>query len=111
MNNKIIKSIVDIQRRKSQYVDILDRRVHGQNIYHLQGNSREQIYSKTALQAKQESGGGAVMPDKNQKKAEKISSSMKTIPNSNLNQRKHEVLRIHKENMRMVKKLAVMKAH
>ena len=36
---------------------------------------------------------------------------MKTIPNSNLNQRKNEVLRIHKENMRMVKKLAVMKAH
>ena len=36
---------------------------------------------------------------------------MKTIPNSNLHKRKNEVLRIHKENMRMVKKLAVMKAH
>ena len=35
MNNKIIKSIVEISKRKPQYVDILDKRVHGQNIYNL----------------------------------------------------------------------------
>ena len=36
---------------------------------------------------------------------------MKTIPNSNLVHRKREVLDIHKENLKMVKRLADMKAH
>ena len=36
---------------------------------------------------------------------------MKTIPNSNLTFRKREVLDIHKENLKMVKRLAGMKAH
>ena len=42
---------------------------------------------------------------------DKTGARIKTIPNSNLNQRKMEVLRIHKENLRMVKALATMKAH
>ena len=35
---------------------------------------------------------------------------MKTIPNSNLIQRKRDVLDIHRENLRIVKRLADMKA-
>lgn len=43
------------------------------------------------------------MPDKNQVR-------LRTIPNSNLTQRKNDVLRIHKENLQFVTKLAEMKA-
>ncbi len=44
------------------------------------------------------------VPDKNQTK-------LRTIPNSNLSQRKTDVLRIHKENLKMVSKLSEMKAN
>lgn len=102
-NNKLVKTIIEIQRRKPQYVDILDRRTEaGQNIYHLAGNHRDLIYKKVDY--------------KQCRDAEKVNTDrtairIKTIPNSNLSQRKMEVLRIHKENLRMVKALATMKAH
>ena len=41
--------------------------------------------------------------------SEKKSNLLRTIPNSNLGVRKQDVLRIHKENMQMVTKLAKMK--
>ena len=41
---------------------------------------------------------------------EKSGTRLKTIPNSNLNERKRAVLRIHKENLQMVTNLAKMKA-
>ena len=36
---------------------------------------------------------------------------LKTIPNSNLGERKNDVLRIHKENLRFIQRLANLKAH
>lgn len=41
---------------------------------------------------------------------DKHATRLKTIPNSNLAERKREVLRIHKENLQFVEKLAIMKA-
>lgn len=40
---------------------------------------------------------------------EKLSTRLRTIPNTNLGDRKREVLRIHQENLKMVTKLAEMK--
>ena len=40
---------------------------------------------------------------------DKMGSRMKTIPNSNLDKRKRDVLDIHRENLRIVKRLADMK--
>jgi len=41
---------------------------------------------------------------------EKNATKLKTIPNSNLAERKRDVLRIHKENLKFVTRLAEMKA-
>lgn len=36
-------------------------------------------------------------------------TKLKTIPNSNLTERKRQVLKIHQDNLRMVKRLSDMK--
>ena len=109
-NNKLVKSLVEIQKRKPQYVDILDKKLHGHNIYHLT-SARESDLKKLTIKNKEDGATGEKDKTKEKTHQSNVHATMKSIPNSNLNQRKNEVLRIHKENMRMVKKLAEMKAH
>lgn len=115
-NVRLVKSIKEIQRRQSNFVDILDKkRIDGQNIYYLVGHSRGNIFTNSAgtyqegkayvkNPVAQEFGTRVVpAPDKN-------ATRLRTIPNSNLTQRKTDVLRIHKENLKFVSRLSEMKA-
>jgi len=99
-----VKSIIEIQNRRSNYNDILEHRKDGQNVYALVGHSRNMVN----LGLKKSNGDAAA-------KTISISNNrgtvLKTIPCSNLFVRKQAVLRIHKENLRIVRKLEEMKAH
>ena len=107
-NNKLVKSISEIKNRRRHYIDILDKRVDGQNIYYLVGHTRSNIFSFN-------SGIGGIKNAKGEyaskiiQMPEKSAVRLRTIPNSNLNERKREVLRIHKQNMDMVTRLASTK--
>ena len=98
-----MKSIAEIQRRKRHYVDILDKRVDGQNIYYLVGHTRANIFSNNngISQGKDPviNPAGAQFAQKIVSVPEKHQTRLRTIPNSNLNERKKDVLRIHKENL------------
>ena len=39
-NKRLVQSIIDINKRKTNFVDILQHRKDGQNIYNLAGNNR-----------------------------------------------------------------------
>ena len=63
-------------------MDILDRREHGQNIYHLTGNRLDLVQKQLAQKQKIEKQDSS--NNKNEKKEKVVGVSMKTIPNSNL---------------------------
>ena len=94
----------------------MDRRIDGQNIYYLVGHTRANIFvngSGLPSAALVTPAANSIVKDYSQKVISAPQSSavrMRTIPNSNLNDRKRAVLKIHKENMQMVSKLANMKA-
>ena len=102
----MVKTIIDIQNRKSKYTDILEHRKEGQNIYHLSGNNRATFIPLTTTHRQ--------VNDFNATKAidvpPRVITGMRTIPNSNLAGRKRDVLEIHQENLRMVKRLAHLDA-
>ena len=97
---------MDIQKRKSNYIDILEHRKDGQNIYHLTGNNRTTfvpLKGSDGAPGKLNANKIVILPDR-------TGCRMRTIPNSNLIERKRKVLDIHEENLKMVKRLADMKA-
>jgi hypothetical protein len=94
-----VRNILDIKMRGTHYGDILSKQKDGYNIYSLAGNNRSYSY----LPEKEKIGKSF------RSKASQLSISprgQKTIPKSNLTERKGDVLRIHAENLRMVKRLA-----
>ena len=93
----------------------MDKRVDGQNIYFLVGHTRSNIFANNAglFQGKGVIGPAAGVQEyghKIQNLNDKGAVKLRTIPNSNLNDRKRAVLRIHKENLQMVTRLANLKA-
>ena len=107
-NKRLVQSIIDINKRKTNYMDILQSTKDGQNIYSLAGNNRSTFVQLPDGKKEQTNNHrttkAITVPSR-------VIQGMKTIPNSNLGLRKREVLEIHKENLKMVKRLADMKAH
>jgi hypothetical protein len=48
-NERLVKSIAEIQKRRRHYIDILDKRVDGQNIYFLVGHTRANIFQGSSF--------------------------------------------------------------
>jgi hypothetical protein len=94
MNNKLVKSIIGIQNRKPHYPDILDRHINGQNVYMLVGHSRGITHTHQGMSEVKHVG-----------MTERSGTVLKTIPCSNLNQRKKHVLKVHAENLKLVQRL------
>lgn len=98
-NNKLVRTILEIHNRKPHYVDIMEQTATGQPVYKLISHSR---------------GINLSQPDyaiKHVTMTERSGMISKIVPHSNLNQRKRQVLKVHAENLKMVQRLAEMKAN